>query len=77
MTGVKHSWLAGLLQFDRDGDTFVVTAPEGGPGTRLFGGMIAAPSARSRQRNSRGEQRGAQDSGTFGSVSVCASTAPM
>jgi hypothetical protein len=29
MSGVKHSWLAGLLQFDRDTDTFVVTAPEG------------------------------------------------
>ncbi|MFA5709716.1 acyl-CoA thioesterase [Mycolicibacterium sp.] len=43
MTGVKRSWIAQLLQFDRDGDTFVPPqAQEVGPGQRLFGGLIAA-----------------------------------
>jgi acyl-CoA thioesterase-2 len=42
MTGVKKSWIAQILQFDRDGDVFVFPNPQGGPGSRLFGGMIAA-----------------------------------
>lgn len=37
-----HSWVSRLLQFDRDDDTFVVTNPERGPESRLFGGLIAA-----------------------------------
>lgn len=44
MTGVKHSWIAQLLQFERDGDVFVTTPPPEGPGPRLFGGLIAAQS---------------------------------
>ncbi len=36
-----YSWIAGLLDFERDGDVFI--APQwSGPGTRLFGGLIAA-----------------------------------
>src|SRR3954447_16033107 len=42
MTGVKKSWIEQLLQFDRDGDVFVYPNPQGGPGPRLCGGMIAA-----------------------------------
>jgi acyl-CoA thioesterase II len=42
MTGVNPSWIEQLLQFDRDGDVFVYPNPQGGPGPRLFGGMIAA-----------------------------------
>lgn len=42
MTGVKRSWIAELLAFERDGDVFVVAEPMGGRGERLFGGMIAA-----------------------------------
>lgn len=35
------SWIAGLLDFDRDGDVFI--APQwSAPGSRLFGGLIAA-----------------------------------
>jgi acyl-CoA thioesterase II len=44
VTGVKKSWIAQLLEFDRDGDTFVITEPPAGPGSRLFGGLIAAQS---------------------------------
>ncbi len=37
------SWIAELLRFRRDGDSFVVPQPTGGgPGDRLFGGLIAA-----------------------------------
>jgi acyl-CoA thioesterase II len=36
------SWIARLLNFARDGDTFVASQPSGGPGSRLFGGLIAA-----------------------------------
>lgn len=36
------SWVADLLDFDRDGDIFVVRDPQGGSEPRLFGGMIAA-----------------------------------
>ncbi|MGV0835686.1 acyl-CoA thioesterase [Mycolicibacterium thermoresistibile] len=36
------SWIARLLQFSRDGDTFVVPQPPSGVGDRLFGGLIAA-----------------------------------
>ena len=42
MTGVKKSWIAELLAFERAGDVFVVPEPTGGRGERLFGGMIAA-----------------------------------
>jgi len=42
MTGVEKSWVARLLDFQRDGDTFLVPQPGGGPGPRLFGGLIAA-----------------------------------
>lgn len=38
----QPSWMASLLTFDRDGDTFVVPRPAPGPGSRLFGGQIAA-----------------------------------
>jgi acyl-CoA thioesterase-2 len=47
MTGVKFdrpSWIARLLDFQRDGDVFVAPQPSGGPGKRLFGGLIAAQS---------------------------------
>jgi acyl-CoA thioesterase II len=57
MTGVKsgseravrgageRSWIARLLEFDRRGDdVFVAPSPSGGPGDRLFGGLIAAQS---------------------------------
>ncbi|MBI5339582.1 MAG: thioesterase family protein [Mycolicibacterium rufum] len=37
------SWIAQLLDFDRrSDDTFVTTQPAAGPGSRLFGGLIAA-----------------------------------
>ncbi|WP_304118340.1 acyl-CoA thioesterase II [Mycolicibacterium bacteremicum] len=37
------SWIAGLLDFERDGDAFI--APQwSAPGDRLFGGLIAAQS---------------------------------
>lgn len=43
MTRVEKSWIEELLTFeDRDGDVFVLTAPDSGPGISLFGGMIAA-----------------------------------
>src|SRR4029077_2867387 len=42
MTGADKSWIARLLNFRRDGDTFVVTQPPFGPSPRLFGGLIAA-----------------------------------
>lgn len=38
----RPSWLAELLTFDRDGDTFVVVPPIRRPGLRIFGGLIAA-----------------------------------
>lgn len=38
----EPSWLSRLLQFDRDGDTFVATNTIRGPAPRLFGGLIAA-----------------------------------
>jgi acyl-CoA thioesterase len=48
MTGVKFekpSWIARLLDFERgDGDVFVAPQPKAGPGSRLFGGLIAAQS---------------------------------
>ncbi|MEU0497008.1 acyl-CoA thioesterase domain-containing protein [Mycobacterium sp. NPDC006124] len=47
MTGVKPdrpSWMARLLDFERDGDVFRAPQPAAGPGTRLFGGLIAAQS---------------------------------
>jgi acyl-CoA thioesterase II len=40
------SWIARLLRLRRDGDTFVVTNTERGPGARLFGGLIAAQALR-------------------------------
>lgn len=36
------SWITELLQFRREGDVFVVPQPDGDPGDRLFGGLIAA-----------------------------------
>ena len=43
MTGVKNrSWVAQLLQFERDGDVFTAPQLKAGPGRRLFGGLIAA-----------------------------------
>ncbi|MEZ0363180.1 acyl-CoA thioesterase [Mycobacterium sp. pUA109] len=38
----ERSWVARLLRFDRDGDTFVAANSDRGPGSRLFGGLIAA-----------------------------------
>lgn len=38
------SWIARLLDFERDGDVFTAAQPAGGPGSRLFGGLIAAQS---------------------------------
>lgn len=40
----RPSWIARLLNFERDGDHFVAPQPSGGPGSRLFGGLIAAQS---------------------------------
>lgn len=45
MTGVtsdRPSWIARLLEFERDGDVFLARQPPAGPGKRLFGGLIAA-----------------------------------
>ncbi|KWX68458.1 acyl-CoA thioesterase II [Mycobacterium sp. NAZ190054] len=42
MTGVKKSWIADLLRFDRRDDVFVTCPTAAGPGVRLFGGLIAA-----------------------------------
>lgn len=45
MTRVKSgeaSWIARVLEFERDGDVFVAPQPSRGPGDRLFGGLIAA-----------------------------------
>lgn len=36
------SWIAELLRFRRDGDSFVAAQPSGDPADRLFGGLIAA-----------------------------------
>ena len=36
------SWIAELLQFDRDGDDFCIREPRRGATERLFGGLIAA-----------------------------------
>lgn len=36
------SWFARLLDFERRGDVFTASQPPGGPGSRLFGGLIAA-----------------------------------
>jgi acyl-CoA thioesterase len=36
------SWIARLLDFERTGDIFIAPQPSGGPGSRLFGGLIAA-----------------------------------
>jgi acyl-CoA thioesterase len=41
-----QNWIARLLQFDRDGDTFVAANPQHGQRTRLFGGLIAAQALR-------------------------------
>jgi acyl-CoA thioesterase II len=38
------SWIALLLDFDRDGDVFLAPNPASGPGNRLFGGLIGAQS---------------------------------
>lgn len=47
VTSVRPSWIARLLDFDRDGndgDVFVAPQPPAGPSSRLFGGLIAAQS---------------------------------
>lgn len=44
MTGVEKSWIADLLRFDRRDDVFVACPTAAGPGSRLFGGLIAAQS---------------------------------
>ena len=44
MTGVKSSWIAQLLRYERRGDTFVTHPRQVAPGQRLFGGLIAAQS---------------------------------
>lgn len=38
----SRSWMARLLEFDRDGDTFLASSPRRGHGARLFGGLIGA-----------------------------------
>ena len=38
----EPSWIAGLLDSARDGDTFTTPEPDGGAGPRLYGGLIAA-----------------------------------
>jgi acyl-CoA thioesterase len=47
MTALDHpdrvdSWIARLLRFEREGDTFVAPQVTTGPEQRLFGGLIAA-----------------------------------
>jgi acyl-CoA thioesterase II len=44
VTSDRPSWIARLLNFQRDGDVFVAPQPAGGPSKRLFGGLIAAQS---------------------------------
>ncbi|CQD23315.1 palmitoyl-CoA hydrolase [Mycolicibacterium conceptionense] len=38
------SWIAALLQYNRDGDDFCIRQPRRGATERLFGGLIAAQS---------------------------------
>ena len=42
MSSTAPSWIAQLLDFARDGDTFIAPQPTEGPGRSLFGGLIAA-----------------------------------
>lgn len=42
MSDASPSWIARLLDFARAEDIFVAPQPSGGPGSRLFGGLIAA-----------------------------------
>ncbi|WP_460353856.1 acyl-CoA thioesterase [Mycobacterium sp. ZZG] len=42
MTGVKQSWIADLVRLDCRDDVFVACPAAAGPGSRLFGGLIAA-----------------------------------
>lgn len=42
MTPSAPSWIARLLDFERQGDVFTAPNAESGPGQRLFGGLIAA-----------------------------------
>ncbi|MGU3651168.1 hypothetical protein [Mycolicibacterium sp. A43C] len=46
------SWIATLLDFDRDGDRFLAPQP-GVPGMRLFGGLITAQDHRPGARRGR------------------------
>jgi acyl-CoA thioesterase II len=39
---MSRSWIARLLDFERNGDVFVAPNPRSGPGNRLFGGLIGA-----------------------------------
>ncbi|MEV3903096.1 acyl-CoA thioesterase domain-containing protein [Mycobacterium sp. NPDC050551] len=41
-TAAGRSWIAELLQYRRDGDTFVAPQVSTGPEYRLFGGLVAA-----------------------------------
>ncbi|MGE0218397.1 acyl-CoA thioesterase [Mycolicibacterium sp.] len=38
----SRSWIAEMLALDRHGDVFIAAQAADGPGTRLFGGLIAA-----------------------------------
>jgi acyl-CoA thioesterase len=40
----ERSWIARLLELERNGDVFVAPTPNNGVGSRLFGGLIAAQS---------------------------------
>ncbi|WP_409430755.1 acyl-CoA thioesterase [Mycobacterium sp. SMC-16] len=42
MSSAAPSWIAQVLDFARDGDTFIAPQPTEGPGRSLFGGLIAA-----------------------------------
>ncbi|MCW2516571.1 MAG: acyl-CoA thioesterase [Mycobacterium sp.] len=47
MTGVESerpNWITRMLDFKRDGDVFIAPQLKAGPGSRLFGGLIAAQS---------------------------------
>ncbi|MEZ0052651.1 acyl-CoA thioesterase-2 [Mycobacterium sp. MAA66] len=50
------SWIARLLDFARDGDVFTAPQPAGGPGSRLFGGLIAAQALAAAGRTVPGEK---------------------
>jgi len=53
----EPSWLARLVDFDRDGDTFTVPTLEAGPTSRLFGGLIAAQALAAAARTVEADKR--------------------